>query len=261
MASIPCRSRESWLEEAASALAQALSERVGVFILLGRWDDARQRWRLVSAAQHDAGYESLCRYGSVLSERWPDDEYSLAAGHASFPPKSSIGRLPELVPSQVWERCGYRRLRSTQGLAGAARWLGLASRHSHSEAILLQLEDPRDPAGPSDRVLEEVAALAPQLLAAYETAFLIPELRRLQAFDRLTPTQQRVAQLLLQGHSQVDIAKHLGRKYHTVRGHVKGIYERLHVHSRSEFVHALGCLALPECDEQALEAEANLSTP
>ncbi len=261
LAQIPSRTPQAWLEEAALEVAQALGPEVGLQLLLGRWDPERQRWHLLASAQCTHAFEVLARCGAVLLERWPDDEYSLAAGHAAYPPKTNLGRLADLVPPQVWERCAYRRLRLTHGLAGAARWLGLTSRQDDPEVLLIQLEDPHDRNGPSDAVLEELAALAPQLLTAYEDAFLVPEMRRLKAFDRLTPTQQRVAHLLLQGISQVDIATQLGRTYHTVRGHVKGIYERLGVHSRDEFLQSLGCPPPQEGSGEFAAIEASFDCP
>jgi DNA-binding CsgD family transcriptional regulator len=253
LAQLTGRTPQAWLDEAAIELAQAFGAEVGVYLLLGRWDAERRRWRLLASAQNPNAFEVLSRCGAVLLERWPDDEYSLAAGHAAYPPKAGMGRLPDLVAPQVWERCAYRRLRLNHGLAGAARWLGRTCNEDVSEVLLVQLEDPRHADGPSDEVLEELAALAPQLLTAYQDAFLLPELRRVKLLERLTPAQQRVAQLLLQGLSQIDIAKQLGRKYHTVRGHVKGIYERLGVHSRDEFAQVLGC-PLPLDDDDEFEA-------
>ena len=261
LAQISSRSAQTWLDQAAFTLSQAFGAEVGVYLLLGRWDTERQRWRLLASAQYTDAFEILTRSGLVLLERWPDDEYSLAAGHTAYPPKTGMGRLPELVPPQVWERCAYRRLRLSHGLRGAARWLGRTSREDTPETLLVQLEDPRHADGPSDEVLEELAALAPQLLSAYQDAFLLPELRRLRAFDRLTPAQQRVAQLLYQGLSQVDIAKQLGRKYHTVRGHVKGIYDRLGVHSRDEFAQLLGCPPPQEYDAEFEAVESYFESP
>lgn len=52
----------------------------------------------------------------------------------------------------------------------------------------------------------------------------------------LSPRQARILQLLTEGHSYKSCADMLGLSLDTIRHHVRKIYERLHVHSRSEAV-------------------------
>jgi DNA-binding NarL/FixJ family response regulator len=52
----------------------------------------------------------------------------------------------------------------------------------------------------------------------------------------LTPRQQRILQLLAEGHSYKSCGEELGLSMDTIRFHVRKIYDRLHVHSRSEAV-------------------------
>jgi DNA-binding NarL/FixJ family response regulator len=52
----------------------------------------------------------------------------------------------------------------------------------------------------------------------------------------LTPRQMRILQLLAEGHSYKSCAGALDLSLDTVRFHVRKIYDRLHVHSRSEAV-------------------------
>ena len=52
----------------------------------------------------------------------------------------------------------------------------------------------------------------------------------------LSPRQIRILQLLAEGHSYKSCAEALGVSVDTVRFHVRRIYDRLHVHSRSEAV-------------------------
>lgn len=52
----------------------------------------------------------------------------------------------------------------------------------------------------------------------------------------LSPRQVEILQLLAEGHSYKTCAESLGLSLDTVRFHVRRIYERLHVHSRSEAV-------------------------
>ena len=56
----------------------------------------------------------------------------------------------------------------------------------------------------------------------------------------LSPQEMRLLKLLTQGHQNKTAAAELGISVHTVSFHLRSIYEKLHVHSRSEAVaHAL----------------------
>ena len=55
------------------------------------------------------------------------------------------------------------------------------------------------------------------------------------AYD-LTPHELRLLKLLVDGHNYKSAAAELGVSFHTVAYHVQNIYEKLHVHSKSEAV-------------------------
>ena len=57
-----------------------------------------------------------------------------------------------------------------------------------------------------------------------------------QAGYNLTPHETRILRLLVDGHSYKTAAAELGSSYHTVCFHMRNIYEKLHVHSKSEAV-------------------------
>jgi DNA-binding NarL/FixJ family response regulator len=50
----------------------------------------------------------------------------------------------------------------------------------------------------------------------------------------LTPREEEILQWLAQGFANKEIAARLGTSVETVRVHVRHIYEKLHVHSRTE---------------------------
>jgi DNA-binding NarL/FixJ family response regulator len=56
------------------------------------------------------------------------------------------------------------------------------------------------------------------------------------AASALTPRERELLQLLAGGHSYKTAAKELGLAIDTVRFHIRSIYDKLHVHSKSEAV-------------------------
>ena len=52
--------------------------------------------------------------------------------------------------------------------------------------------------------------------------------------EKLTPREQEVLTLLARGYLYKEIADHLGITLNTLRNHLRAIYEKLHVHSRTE---------------------------
>jgi DNA-binding NarL/FixJ family response regulator len=53
---------------------------------------------------------------------------------------------------------------------------------------------------------------------------------------QLTPHEQRLLKLLVEGHSYKTAATHLGVSVKTISFHLQKIYEKLQVHSKSEAV-------------------------
>jgi DNA-binding NarL/FixJ family response regulator len=54
--------------------------------------------------------------------------------------------------------------------------------------------------------------------------------------DQLTPQELRLLKLLAQGYSYARAADHLSVSVNIVRDHIRSIYVKLHVHSKSEAV-------------------------
>jgi len=52
--------------------------------------------------------------------------------------------------------------------------------------------------------------------------------------DKLTPREQEVLAMLAKGFLYKEISDRLGISFHTFRNHQRAIYEKLHVHSRTE---------------------------
>jgi len=52
--------------------------------------------------------------------------------------------------------------------------------------------------------------------------------------EKLTLREQEVLNLLAKGYLYKEIADHLGITINTLRNHLRTIYDKLHVHSRTE---------------------------
>ena len=57
-----------------------------------------------------------------------------------------------------------------------------------------------------------------------------------RATSTLTPREQRLLGLLAEGHSYQTAAEMRGVTINTIRNHVRSVYEKLHVHTKSEAV-------------------------
>ena len=57
-----------------------------------------------------------------------------------------------------------------------------------------------------------------------------------RAEHHLTPHEVRVLRLLAEGHRYKTVAAELGSSVNTIAFHMKSIYRKLHVHSKSEAV-------------------------
>ncbi len=77
-------------------------------------------------------------------------------------------------------------------------------------------------------------SVCPALTRAYVRRFVSPAERRADLLSRLSPAQRRVAELLVAGRSERDIAREIGRSVHTVHDHSKAIYRSWGVKSRRE---------------------------
>jgi DNA-binding NarL/FixJ family response regulator len=94
---------------------------------------------------------------------------------------------------------------------------------------------------PPTRLLEAVKEIADGgAVMSPEVATRVMELfRKTQAPPRaadLSPQELRLLKLIMDGHQNKTAAAELGISAHTVNFHLRSIYEKLHVHSRTEAV-------------------------
>lgn len=95
---------------------------------------------------------------------------------------------------------------------------------------------------PPDRLLESIrqaadggSPISPEVAVRVIEAFRRSQPSR-TASERLTPGESRVMELLVQGHSYKTAAAKLNISVNTISYHIRRIYEKLHVHSKSEAV-------------------------
>jgi DNA-binding NarL/FixJ family response regulator len=79
------------------------------------------------------------------------------------------------------------------------------------------------------------APMSPEIARKVVTFFRQTS-RRAELGEPLTLHETRVLQLLADGHSYAGIGRELGISVNTVRSHIRVVYEKLHVHSKSEAV-------------------------
>ncbi|MGE0640140.1 MAG: response regulator [Thermoanaerobaculia bacterium] len=95
------------------------------------------------------------------------------------------------------------------------------------ERLLTALRDAREGGAPmSSQIARKVIGLFRQVA---------PPPR---AEHDLTPQELRLLGLFSEGYSYQGVAEELGISVNTVRSHVRNVYDKLHVHSRSQAVHA-----------------------
>lgn len=95
---------------------------------------------------------------------------------------------------------------------------------------------------PGDRLIEGIrdalrggAPISPEIAQRVVALFRTVRPPARADYD-LTPHEERLLRLLVEGHSYQSAAEVLGCSYHTVNSHLKKIYAKLQVHSRSEAV-------------------------
>jgi DNA-binding NarL/FixJ family response regulator len=96
---------------------------------------------------------------------------------------------------------------------------------------------------PPARILDAIrevhaggAPMSPEIAMRVLTAFRALSPPKPQADTLLSRREEEVLQELVQGNSYKSTADHLFISIHTVRFHIRSIYEKLHVHSKSEAV-------------------------
>jgi DNA-binding NarL/FixJ family response regulator len=80
------------------------------------------------------------------------------------------------------------------------------------------------------------APMSPEIARKVVTLFRATRSKRAEADEVLTAQEVRLLHLLAGGHSYRAAGDELNISINTVRSHIRNVYEKLHVHSKSEAV-------------------------
>jgi len=104
-----------------------------------------------------------------------------------------------------------------------------------ASGYLLKQTEPADLLKSVKEAVAGGAPMSPEVAARVIKIFR--EVRPPEKADyQLTPNEQRLLKLLVDGHNYVTAAEELGISYNTIKFHVRNIYDKLQVHSKSEAV-------------------------
>lgn len=88
--------------------------------------------------------------------------------------------------------------------------------------------------GPDD--LDQITEAHNQALPSLRAWVL--DSQRSAEVPRVSPAERRVLELLVNGHTEPQIAKQLGRSVHTIHTHIRSLYRKMRVHNRAELIAA-----------------------
>ncbi len=142
------------------------------------------------------------------------------------------------------------------GMLGSVGVAQLRKKHTRAAVLMLTVYEEQDKVfesicngacgyflkkAPRPRLLEAIrdahgggAPISPEI--ASKVLGVFRQLRAPVAEHDLTPKEVELLALLADGHSYLNAAHSLGITINTVRNHVRSIYDKLHVHTKSEAV-------------------------
>ena len=142
------------------------------------------------------------------------------------------------------------------GMLGSVGVAALRKKHTRAAVLMLSVYEEQDKVfesicngacgyllkkAPRTRLVEAIrdahaggAPMSPEIASKVIAVFR--QLRAPVADHGLTPKEVELLALLADGHSYLNAAHSLDISINTVRNHVRSIYEKLHVHTKSEAV-------------------------
>ena len=191
-------------------------------------DDAEFRANLVECLEETQGYRCVCQCGSA--------EEALR----NIPPlQPDIILMDVNLPTMSGVECTRRLKKSSPALQ-----VLVLTVYEDSESIfdalkagasgyLLKRADPMDILRAIQEIKQGGAPMSSQIARRVVQSFF-EESRTSPRQDGLSVREEEILRQLSKGYSSKEIADRLAISYHTVKVHLKHIYEKLHVRSRTE---------------------------
>lgn len=170
--------------------------------------------------------------GAEAEAGFPNDDFAAHAGHRGDHPRRSSGPRRALMGDERWFGTTYAAFRRPLGLHEFVRAVVPFSDVDAPRVMVLQIDLTRPDTQPTDRHVTLVGALAPVFQRAYHARFIALRQHRRATLARLTRAQAIVLPHLVEGLSESEVAREIGRSAHTVHDHTKTIYQTLGVNSR-----------------------------
>jgi DNA-binding CsgD family transcriptional regulator len=207
-------------------------------ISLDRYDSGRQAFSLLQLvpAPSDDVFKASEDLDPAAVERFWDCHWHCRS--CSYPERTSdvrsVVKPSDFYSARQWHSTGmYSDILQPQGCEHQIQLClpdpaGLSAGPERTVRLYLYR-------GPGPDFTERDRAMLTLLRPHLHQAFLDAERRR-HPVPRLTPRQNGLLRLVAAGHTNTQIARHLGISEGTVRTHLENIYEKLHVSSRTAAV-------------------------
>jgi DNA-binding NarL/FixJ family response regulator len=191
-------------------------------------DDAEFRANLAECLEEAPGYKCVCLCGSAEEaiQKLPPLQPEIILMDINLPLMSGVEctrRLKKLCPNAlVLVLTVYE---DTEHIFDALK--------AGAVGYLLKRADPLNILQAIQEVKQGGAPMSSQIARRVVLSFNEPAANT-TAQDTLSQREQEILQQLSKGYSTKEIADSLAISYHTVKVHLKHIYEKLHVRSRTE---------------------------
>jgi DNA-binding CsgD family transcriptional regulator len=176
-----------------------------------------------------------CDRARTEFQRWairgkPSETNPMNAALSSLPKRICTHRRIELVPDDVWYRSFVAaELFPTSGVDDTIGSFYRLDDRGHVFSIGIFRARGDMPITPRDRAM--IHMLLASITPRYETS-----LKQARFAQSLPPRLRQTAELLLQGHSEKQVAQSMQLSRHTVHGYIKDLHRRLNVASRGELL-------------------------
>ena len=227
---------QPWLACACATIASLLPEDVAVSAMLG--EPTPDVWKTSAAGVGGRfGRKLLDAMLEELLAGLPSDDIAARLGHREMWPQTICARREDLIAGEAWATCRYRARRRRLGLGEFVRVVTSLEDHlSRPRTFVVQFDGVGDAWTPDERFVRTAGVCAACVWAAFREKFVSPLERSEQTLALLSPTRRKIARLIVAGKTETQIGAMLGRSRHTVRDHVKGMYQTFEVSTRVDLI-------------------------